>query len=250
MATPPLFRLTADQYGDVKHLFVAEMPNLVMARAVLLRNAPGNIWTDDKRCVSLVKTAHWCLLAGAVTEDVFAHALKLLQDDRPFSLVVPSDVPWARATLRAEIDQVARRHFTWPSADVVRDQHVAHLEKLNQTLPAGYRRVRLDAALVPACAWEQLILRVYGSADLFLNQVEAYVLFTDEVRAELCTITADAHQGRGLSKALCAAVAQECLHRGLRPTWSCHADNPASANVAIDLGLAEDPPYTFAKSAT
>lgn len=254
----PLITVAPPAYAALLTLFPVEMPNAVMARAVLQQRAVGTVWTDPAGQACLVETgAAYCLIGGEVDQATAAAMLASLRGRDDFSLVVPATAAWSPWLERQPgLQWVARRHFSGEGGRLTRQT-----QALAQP-PAGYTLAPLDAARLPQAAARDALLAIFGSVAAYTahgfgralvrdEQVvsEAYGGFVSESQAELGTLTRVDSRGHGLATVVCAAAMGAGVARGLQPTWSCDEENLAAGRVAEKLGLEEDPPYMVVKPA-
>jgi len=108
----------------------------------------------------------------------------------------------------------------------------------------------LDKGLFEKCQWKEMQLWLYQTPQQFLdktmgfcavqeNQIvcEAYATFIANNFTELGVITNEKNYRQGLGFSTCSRLLEEVISKGLKPTWSCDQDNPASINLARKLGF-------------
>jgi GNAT superfamily N-acetyltransferase len=62
-------------------------------------------------------------------------------------------------------------------------------------------------------------------------------------RAEIDVLTRPEYRGRGLARAVAGRFVEECLARGVQPTWDCFRENAASMSLGASLGFAPERTY-------
>jgi RimJ/RimL family protein N-acetyltransferase len=62
-------------------------------------------------------------------------------------------------------------------------------------------------------------------------------------QAEVDVLTRPEYRGRGLARAVAGRFVEECLVRGIRPTWDCFRENAASMRLAAALGFVLERTY-------
>jgi GNAT superfamily N-acetyltransferase len=167
----------------------------------------------------------------------------------PIDWVTPDTDAWRELLLRVFADRIRVTPFVaFSSASL----DVAALERHTRSVEDGYELCRLDAALSHRLltdmkkAW---LLESYASLDDFLRRGIGYVAVHERHVAASATSavtsaraididieTAPAHRRIGLATAVGAALALECLVRGIDPLWL--ASNDASCRLAEKLGYA------------
>ena len=63
--------------------------------------------------------------------------------------------------------------------------------------------------------------------------------------AEIDIVTKDEYRGRGLATVTAQHFIQECIRRGIEPTWDCFLNNTASMKLAEKLGFTQAYNYLF-----
>jgi GNAT superfamily N-acetyltransferase len=167
----------------------------------------------------------------------------------PIDWVTPETDAWRELLLRVFADRIRVTPFVaFSSASL----DVAALERHTRSVEDGYELCRLDAALSHRLltdmkkAW---LLESYASLDDFLRRGIGYVAVhegnvvasatsavTSARAIDIDIETAPAHRRIGLATAVGAALALECLVRGIDPLWL--ASNDASCRLAEKLGYA------------
>lgn len=165
----------------------------------------------------------------------------------PIDWVTPETDAWRELLLRVLADRIRVIPFVaFSSASL----DVGVLERLVHSVPKEYKLLRLDAALADCLlvdmkkAW---LLESYASLDDFLRRGIGYVAVhegnavasatsavTSARAIDIDIETAPAHRRMGLATAVGAALALECLVRGIDPLWL--ASNETSCRLAEKLG--------------
>lgn len=190
----------------------------------------------------------------AFAGDAQASAVSDLIGCAPIDWVTPETGAW-RATLeRALAGRIRTIPFvTFSSATL----DPATLGGLAQALPSEVELRRLDATLADqlmAQMKKEWLLESFASPDDFLRRGIGYVALCDgrivasassAVRSahaiDIDIETVPAHRRRGLGTAVGAALALECLVRGIDPLWL--ASNETSCRLATKLGYTRGEAY-------
>lgn len=64
-------------------------------------------------------------------------------------------------------------------------------------------------------------------------------------KAEIDIFVDEKHRKEGLGYALGVKFINECLNKGLKPSWDCYSNNLSSLNLAKKLGFIENLKYNF-----
>jgi RimJ/RimL family protein N-acetyltransferase len=104
--------------------------------------------------------------------------------------------------------------------------------------------------------WRDEVLADCGSLERFLavgfgicgvldgrGVAEAYASVPGDRAYEIGAIVHAEFRRRGLARATCAALIDECHRRGRETIWSCDRDNEASTRLARTLGYRRERPY-------
>ncbi|MCX6095032.1 MAG: GNAT family N-acetyltransferase [Candidatus Bipolaricaulota bacterium] len=165
----------------------------------------------------------------------------------PIDWVTPETDAWRVLLKRTFANRIRVIPFvTFSSASL----DVGAVEHLVRSVPKGYELRRLDAALANCLladmkkAW---LLESYASLDDFLRRGIGYVAMhegcvvasatsavTSSRAIDIDIETMPAHRRKGLATAVGAALALECLVRGIDPLWL--ASNETSCHLAEKLG--------------
>jgi GNAT superfamily N-acetyltransferase len=185
--------------------------------------------------------------AGDAAASAAASAVADLIGCAPVDWVTPETSAWRSALERAFPSRIrAIPSVTFSSAALDTDA----LDRLAHSLPSGYMLLRLDAELAGRLIAQMKkgwLLDSYASLDDFLRRGIGYVVtYGDEIVASASSAirsssaididieTAAAHRRKGLGTAVGAALALECLVRGIDPLWL--ASNETSCRLATKLG--------------
>jgi len=186
--------------------------------------------------------------------DASAPAVPDLIGSAPVDWVTPETDAWRAALERAFPGRLRLIPFvTFSSATL----DPAALDRLTHALPSGYELRRLDAELTGSLIAQMKkdwLLESFASLDDFLRRGIGYVVtFGDEVAASASSAvrcsgaididieTAPGHRRKGLGTAVGAALALECLVRGIDPLWL--ASNDVSCRLATKLGYTRGDSY-------
>ncbi|MFP4974456.1 GNAT family N-acetyltransferase [Paenibacillus sp. CN-4] len=101
---------------------------------------------------------------------------------------------------------------------------------------------RMPGSVVPEVFWrsETEFLEHGAGFCLFEEGVlaaAAFSAFAEDGRLEIGIETLPSCRGRGYAYAVCAALIDYCLERGLEPVWSCREGNAGSYALARKLGF-------------
>ncbi len=190
----------------------------------------------------------------AFAGDAAASAVRDVLRSAPIDWVTPETGAWRSALEREFAGRIRPISFvTFSSASL--DTHA--LDRLARSLPSGYDLRRLDAELAGrliAQMKKDWLLESYASLDDFLRRGIGYVVTRgDEIVASASSAvrssraididieTAAAHRRKGLGTAVGAALALECLVRGIDPLWL--ASNETSCRLATKLGYTRGDSY-------
>ena len=190
----------------------------------------------------------------AFAGDAAASAVLDLLRSAPVDWVTPETDAWRAALERAFPGRIRAISFvTFSSATL--DTHA--LDRLAHSLPSEYALLRLDAELAERLIAQMKkgwLLESFASLDDFLRRGIGYVVMHgDEIVASASSAvrssraididieTAPAHRRKGLGTAVGAALALECLVRGIDPLWL--ASNETSCRLATKLGYTRGDSY-------
>jgi RimJ/RimL family protein N-acetyltransferase len=126
------------------------------------------------------------------------------------------------------------------------------------SLPGGYRLAARDRRLLRQSFDYDSTLPAFGTEENILQHtLGVVVLHEGNVVCEAATgapthglievgvTTADAHRRKGLARAACTKLIQECEARGYNTWWDCAAQNTASVRLAQRLGYCNGREYRF-----
>ena len=184
--------------------------------------------------------------SSPIARDLVRHA--------PFDWVTPETGAW-RDLLTTEFgDRIRCIRFVELSAGGL---EVRRLSALTHALPTGYRLARLDARLTEALLRDlrkEWLLESYASMEDFLARGVGYVVLHGELVVGAATSAVSSsraididievtpeHRRKGLGAAVGAALARDCLERGIEPLWL--ASNDVSVHLAEKLGYVAGEEY-------
>ncbi len=165
----------------------------------------------------------------------------------PFDWVTPETDAWRDLLTTEFSDRIRCIRFVELSAERL---DLRRLSALTQALPRGYRLARLDALLVEALLRDlrkEWLLESYASMEDFLARGVGCVVLHGErvVGAATSAVSssraididievAPEHRRKGLGAVVGAALARDCLERGIEPLWL--ASDDISVRLAQKLG--------------
>jgi GNAT superfamily N-acetyltransferase len=212
----------------------------------------GTARADDERFPRLARID--CGPFTALAGDPQAPAAKALLASAPIEWVTPETDGWRDLLLAEFPERVKRVRFTAFSSATL---DVEALTRFAQGVPKGYAVERLGKRSVGRLFSDldkQWLVDSYESLDDFLRRgigyvalhrgrvVSAAVSAVSSSRAiDIDIETAADHRGKGLAAAVGAALAAECLVRGIEPQWL--AANEASCRLATRLGYSREDTY-------
>ena len=190
----------------------------------------------------------------AFAGDAEAPAASHLIGCAPIDWVTPETDAWRSALERAFVGRIRPIPFvTFSSASL--DTRI--LDGFTRSVPGGYALRRLDAELARrliAQMKKDWLIESFASLDDFLRRGIGYVALHDgriaagassAVRSsraiDIDIETSTAHRRKGLGTAVGAALALECLVRGIDPLWL--ASNDTSCRLATKLGYTRGDTY-------
>ena len=190
----------------------------------------------------------------AFAGDAAACAVPDLIGCAPVDWVTPETDAWRAVLERAFPTRIRTIPFvTFSSAALDTET----LDRLAHSLPSGYMLLRLDAERAGRLMahWKKdWLLESFASLDDFLRRGIGYIVTCgDEIVASASSAvrssraididieTAPAHRRKGLGTAVGAALALECLVRGINPLWL--ASNETSCRLATKLGYTRGDSY-------
>lgn len=233
-------------------LFDPTTPNNPILFATLLGHTPGRAWVDnaDNPSQSIIRVnGSMVFLSHHANQDFLEEGFETIKQFSHVVFVVGQgeslvQIPTADRTLQ-------RLEFTAHEAD---SPALADLTAAG--LPAGFEIRPIDRELSQKIDSREDIESYCGSLENFLEHgfglclmqngeivSEAYAPFVTANNAELATFTKETHRGQGYAATACAYFIQACRARGLRPYWSCDADNVASIKLARKLGFKNERAY-------
>lgn len=177
--------------------------------------------------------------------------------DLPSYLLCYSPPPrWQRRMNMLVPDRVRRRErmrFVF---------HEASADYLGNSIegPSGFELTILDENLIQKTDHFKLDIgsRFWASAEDFLANGLGVCLMKDGQIAAVCysacivdglaeidIVTREEYRGRGLAATTARYFIQECMRRGITPTWDCFVSNIASMKLAQKLGFTRSNSYFF-----
>lgn len=204
--------------------------------------------------VARVDCGPFTAFAGDAAASAAASAVADLIGCAPVDWATPETNAWRAALERAFPGRIRAIPFvTFSSAALDTDA----LDRLAHSLPSEYVLLRLDAELAGrliAHMKKDWLLESFASLDDFLRRGIGYVVTrggeivtsaSAAVRSssaiDIDIETAPAYRRKGLGTAVGAALALECLVRGIDPLWL--ASNETSCRLATTLGYTRGDRY-------
>jgi hypothetical protein len=200
--------------------------------------------------VARLNSGAWTMLAG----DPCAPGVKDLLRLAPVAYVTPQTAAW-RQTLQ---EAFGKQFIALPFVDFsTKELDLAHLEKLIETLPAGFELKRLDRELaeqLPADTGNAYFFENFHTIADFLQRGLGYAVLQQGKIVSAATSMAQCqraidieietvagYQKRGLATVGAARLVAHCLERGIEPCWL--AANLASERLALKLGYVRGERY-------
>lgn len=225
-------------------------PTYRRCSGVLDGQAAGRILTDDPLAPGWI-AAQECFddgtlfLAGALSPELVAELIRLLLRERVVTVgLTPDDPLLALLPPNPDYDGFA--------IDFEERTRAVDLERFSQP-PVGLRLARIDADLLPRCAWSPWMIVDLASAldhglgycllDGELVVAEAFAGPVGEGALEMGTITHADYRGHGLGTVVCARTILECERMGYQTWWNTALSNVASTALARKLGYRVERPY-------
>ncbi len=167
-----------------------------------------------------------------------------------YGLVAVSD-SWQIALLQdlgERVEIVPRRNFTWGDGDV---------SGWRERIPAGMMVLPLDSALAARVNTEiyhyaPLLTYFWGDTDIEARGQFGYCALAgvchsvtvSATQVNLGVETVEAFHRQGVGLAVCQAMIEAALQRGLTPTWDADGNNLPSVGLARRLGFVEGKPFS------
>lgn len=262
-SSPMIYELPRASFGVAASLYAGRWFDEAFIDSIFEGTQNGRLFVDDPRQpqAALLCRTYEYYIAG----DPENRALRQFIADAPAEAGVFADLygycalspAWDDALLSDHGDRLAvigRRSFKCQGAQT-------RLLDWRAMLPEGIRIVPIDQTLI---GWIDAMLApipgvgfFMGGAGLFFEQgfgvcamqgeTVASVAHTGSVSSRCADIdinTAAAFRGKGLATLAAAACVEECIARGLIPTWHTDATNVASMATARKIGYVEGAPFS------
>jgi hypothetical protein len=234
----------------VRALFPAAGHTWRRCFGVLDGTAGGRILTDDPRAptwaaVHELSDDGTLVLAGALSRDLVTELIGILRRERMVVVgLAPDDPLLALLPPNPDYDGADR--------DFEDRDPAVDLTSLSAP-PSGLRLARIDAQLLPRCAWGPWMVANLATA---LEHGLGYCLLDGEQvvseafagplvdgALEMGTITHEAYRRRGLGTVVCARTIHECERLGHQTWWNTGVTNLASTALARKLGYRTEQQY-------
>jgi GNAT superfamily N-acetyltransferase len=246
-----MVQLEPRQFARVVPLFDGDLPNRPMLESVLADRNPGWVFADapERPAAAVVVSRYsFTYLGGrpdrALLDFAFAHSTPA---DAPL-VICPSDGAALPADLIASGRLIDRIEFS----------RIEPTWTVPLRVPEGCALRPMTLELLEQCLWKKEVLADCGTLQRFLEigfgvcgvmnglvVSEAYASVPGDRANEIGAIVRPEFRRHGLAYATCAALIDECRHRGYETIWSCHRTNEASARTARKLGYQRERPYRF-----
>jgi len=227
-------------------LFAGIDHNVPIVFSVLEGTAAGRVFVDDVDCVdradcprsAFVTVADaFSYVVGDETDDAFGQALvsvifdDLLPSQEKQELVVFAFTDAWRAKLDTLLApkgaiRIHRKTFSFDAA------HAPDLRSWQSRVPAGCRMEPVGLVVGDPRFGVRLM-----KEGVVLSECTA--VFVGRGGAEIDIHTDENHRNLGLGTLTASAFLEECLARGLRPSWTCWPEREASIALAKKLGFVE-----------
>lgn len=229
----PEFALAAPLFAGIDH-------NVPIVFSVLEGTAAGRVFVDDAgrpRSAFVVVGGAFSYVAGDETDDAFSQALvsvifdDLLPSQEEQELVVFAFTDVWRAKLDTLLTpkgaiRIHRKAFSFGAASV------PDFRSWRSRVPAGCRMESIGLVEGDPRFGVRLM-----KDDVVLSECTA--VFVGRGEAEIDVHTDENHRNLGLGTLTASAFLEECLARGLRPSWTCWPEREASIALAKKLGFVE-----------
>lgn len=248
-----MIEVHAEDFASANPLLDELSAGAEIVGAVLAGHTKGKIFLRalaDSR-VGFVYNNGFCVLAGAVADEVFAKQClnwlyRHLQQD--FFILYPGHESWLPvldAVAVTSVKKVGRIVYRFDKSSFV-------AQNFPPSLSGDFSLARMDAALMRATAdssypwaretWpSEMHFERHGLGFCVLTRGGiaslCYSVFVSGLHREIDIFTAKPFRRQGLAKAAASAYLQECLVQGLKPGWNCFKDNRPSRELAEVLGF-------------
>jgi RimJ/RimL family protein N-acetyltransferase len=230
---PSEFAVVVPLFSDIEH-------SVPIVFSVLEGTAAGRVFADradQPRSAFLAVSGAFSYVVGHETGDAFGRKLVALlfdnllpsQEEQEFVLFAFTD-GW-----RKKLDQllapkgairIYRKAFTWDA------DRAPGWRLWGDRVPAGYRMEPTALAGGDPRFGVRLL-----KADEVVGECTS--VFVGRGEAEIDIHTDENHRNLGLGTLTASAFLEECLARGLRPSWTCWPEREASIALAKKLGFVE-----------
>ncbi|MBN1873989.1 MAG: GNAT family N-acetyltransferase [Anaerolineae bacterium] len=247
--------LTPNEFYTVAPLFAGIGHNVALVYAVIEGNSPGRIFIDrpgDPLSALVLTDAGYSYVGGHPDNDEFNRALAPLlfneilpqMEEKELILFAFSEA-W-----RDKLDILLRPHGAIVIQRKVFDFNPGRFAVhagWRARVPAGFQMRRIDTSLAEKRPdFSPLVEAQSKRFGVCLMQDDAIVSACTAVgvgggEAEVDIYTEEAYQGRGYGFLTACAFIEECLARGLTPSWACWPYRVASQALAHKLGFEARP---------
>lgn len=249
-----IIKLTRDQYKSVRCLFHHKFPNVPIVFGIIEGILPGQIWVDDvgnpEFCL-IITEFHYCFISGKFSKTIWHLFLDLLKEKSLIHLICEC------ATASAKLELIKCGFTKIPRVQYQYDR--THPVVMHKKINSQFTLEKINKNNFHLCAWKDLMARIYGNVDNYINNAESLVLFDAENQQVICevhgiaskmlvglaTVTHESYRGQQLSPAVCNSLISNILKNGKTPIWSCDESNIASRKTADKLGMIITTKYTF-----
>lgn len=252
-----MFELKMQEYQKVVHLFQGLDHSIPIIFSLIEGASKGRIYVNDldnPKTVFLYPENSFFYIAGDENNDKFNKRLCTLifedilgKSNEAEMVLFPLSQGWKHKLGELLKDKGAitidRKTFRF-------DEVAFSANKINisEKLPDGYTVRPIDKDI----ASEIDVTKSWKSIDDFLNRGIGYCVMKDKEivsacysiyvgngEAEIDIFTKDKYMGQGFGKIVATSFIDNCLLRGLIPSWSCWPFREASRALAKKLGFQE-----------
>jgi len=248
-------KLLVQDYEKVLPLFEALENSKAVVFSVLEGKSPGEIFVDNvaspKAALLYVKDAFFYIVGDENIEefcreipDILFEELIPKLDEKEMILFTSSDA-WQKKLMdilgKFEIIIIQRLFFQF-DADSFSTQ-----DEWEKEIPDGFRIRPIDNDVINNEPSLERVLEVgsgrFGVCMMHGEKIACHCssVFVGHGEAEVDIFTNDEYRGKGLARLTACAFIDECLRRGLIPSWACWPEREASHALALKLGFEELP---------